>query len=162
MIEIDLCKFEKKRVWVKDSSKKGGGYWSHRRVGIKENVESKYRILTENDIKQKLETAGIEPDPDDCISTAEWVAEVLGGKIVIGYYIDEEAYGMTYQPHVWNKVGDYTIDMTASQISDSDVDLVITKRSHPYTDEIIEIPLGEIGDYDIDEVVENRKEYLDD
>jgi hypothetical protein len=37
MIEIDVNKLEKKKVWVKDSSKKGGGYWSHRNVGKKVN-----------------------------------------------------------------------------------------------------------------------------
>ena len=39
MIEIDmqdLNKLENKKIWVKDTSKKGGGYWSTRKVGQKE------------------------------------------------------------------------------------------------------------------------------
>jgi len=39
MLEIELTKLEKKKVWVKDSSKKGGGYWSHREVGQKDKPE---------------------------------------------------------------------------------------------------------------------------
>lgn len=36
MIEINLQKIEKKRVWVKDPTKKGGGYWSRREVSSKD------------------------------------------------------------------------------------------------------------------------------
>ena len=41
MIEINLIKLEKKKVWVKDPSKKGGGYWSHRKIGTKEKIKYK-------------------------------------------------------------------------------------------------------------------------
>ena len=39
MLEIELTKLEKKKVWVKDPSKKGGGYWSHRRIGQKDESD---------------------------------------------------------------------------------------------------------------------------
>ena len=118
--------------------------------------------LTKEVIQKKLSDAGIEPDPDDCIGTGEEVAKTLGGKLVIGYYTEPRSDGgVLYQPHVWNKVDGYTIDMTSSQIPDSNTDLVITKQSHPDADEIIEIDPEKIGDYDIEEVVDNRREYLD-
>ena len=36
MIEINLTKRESKRVWVKDTTLKGGGYWALRLTGKKD------------------------------------------------------------------------------------------------------------------------------
>ena len=162
---------EKARKYIPDPSQapkgakvqrgpKGGYYYeSSRNTSEKEKPIE----LTEDKIRKRLSDAGIEPDPEDCIGTSEAVAETLGGKLVIGYYTDPyPGGGVLLQPHVWNKVGKYTIDATASQIPDSDTDLVITTHSHPDADEIIEIAPEEIGDYDIAEVLENRRKYWGD
>jgi len=47
MLEIDLQKLEKKKVWVKDKTKRGGGYWSHRKVGQKDKENSENGLISD-------------------------------------------------------------------------------------------------------------------
>ena len=37
MIEINFQKIEKKRVWIKDPQKTGGGYFAHRMISTKDS-----------------------------------------------------------------------------------------------------------------------------
>jgi hypothetical protein len=70
-------------------------------------------------MRAKLEERYREFPFSKCREASREVEEVLGFRIIVGYFIDESAYGgygPLYWPHFWNntKLGEI-VDITASQ-----------------------------------------------
>jgi len=95
MIEIniqDLEKSENKKVWVKDSSKKGGGYWANRKTGKKEKLLKTFNDKSDtikfkdfNEFEKKLE--GKLPH-DDVPEFEPTIVTIAGEK----WYVSVEAW----------------------------------------------------------------------
>ena len=78
MFEIDLTKLEKKRVWVKDPSKKGGGYWSHRKVGKKEEKIKNIKYKSVHDYIQNATGLDVDMREGD-----KYITDSLMGRQII-------------------------------------------------------------------------------
>ena len=97
MIKINLHKLEKKKVWVKDSSKKGGGYWSHRKIGRKdepakllpdyENMTAYYDFEDYDEIDTQLIK---QKDEDRWLPAYRNMIVLIGGKA--HYFVAETWY----------------------------------------------------------------------
>jgi hypothetical protein len=148
MIEINLTKLEKKKVWVKDPSKKGGGYWSHRKVGRKdepvpllpgyENMTPYYDFENYEEIDDYLIK---QKDEDGWLPAYENMIVLIGGKA--HYFVAETWYPDCLESR------DYDIDTNPTNIKSSFKEIAEFETGLSNLDHAKYIPDAKMAEYGV-------------